>query len=185
MDIEFNVDLADIEAFNIYMYNHSPIAKKMWRRNKIIALVCVTFSLMLLVWSGLTRHLSPFPSIVLVVLTIGIVIYAYSLKNIALKRELKRIREAYSKNGSSLGKQKCTILPQSINYSNGSGDFTVKWDFFSEVINSGNYIYVVTSTNNSDFIIPRNAFTDDSSFNQLYTTIQKYHQDAIAKKKTS
>jgi hypothetical protein len=185
MDIEFNVSLADIEAFNIYMYNRSPIVNKKWRRNIVITLVCATLMLVMLIWNGLVRHVPLIPSIPWVVLFAALLVYAFNQKNLTLKRELKRIREIYSKNGSSLGKQKYRISPQSINYTNGSGDFNVKWDFFSEVIGTPDYIYIVTSNNNSDLIIPRNAVADDSSFNQLYSTIKQYHQDAIVNKKST
>jgi hypothetical protein len=185
MDIEFNVDLTDIEAFNIYQLNHSPIAKKVWRKNILIALVSSIIMVALSVWFQSKSHVSFVASIFPVVFIVAILTYAFSLKNMTIKRELKRIRKIYLKNHSSLGKQKCTILPQSINYSNGSGEFAVKWDLFGEVINTSNYIFIVTPINNGDLIIPRNAFPDESSFNQLYTTIKKYHQDAIAKKKST
>jgi hypothetical protein len=184
MNIEFNVGLADIEAFNTFMLNHSPIAKQMWRRNKIIALVCVAFGILSLVWAGVAGRFSPVPSTILIVLTIGMVIYAFSLKRIALHRQIKRIREVYSKNNTSLGKQKCSISPQSLNYVNSAGEFSVKWDLFNEVINAGNYIFIVTPLSGGDFIIPRNAFPDESSFNELYITIKKYHQDALSNKQS-
>ncbi|MBN1160911.1 MAG: YcxB family protein [Dehalococcoidales bacterium] len=79
------------------------------------------------------------------------------------------------------GKHNFSINPNMIIDNSEMGDSKTYWGAVERIESTNQYLFLLTQ-GSGPYIVPRKAFSDDSSFKQFIDLVTLYHQTSIGKK---
>jgi len=87
------------------------------------------------------------------------------------------IRKTYSEGKNKLiGKHRLLINKEGVKDTTDMGDSMTRWDAITNISSDDKYLFIAARASDT-YIIPRNAFTDDSSFQNFIETANAYHDN--------
>ena len=177
MNIEYNVEIDDLVAFNLYYLNHSTHAQKQIS-NSIVFYADISFFLFAMGLVFVKNNLAL--SIILFALSSSFLLFAISVKPTSKKNIQKHVREINSNvKHNYAGKHVFSITPEYIKDIHESGEVIRHWDIIDNIDTTDQYLFIILKPGSSAFIVPKKAFNDDASFNQFVETAKEYHQSSI------
>ena len=172
IDIECEVNIEDIIAWNYYFLQN----RAQWKRNlklwrfvfmPIMALFftigIIAFLMSILMPRG---EISEY-SILLIIIGLGGFLFYLFYPNVIRGNLRKTINKMYVQGKSDdIGVHKYLISPEGVRGITGLSDGTVKWDAVENIVQTDKHLFILIHPNKA-FIIPKRAFSDDSTFNQF------------------
>jgi hypothetical protein len=183
MDIEYNIDVDDLIAWNLYYHDHSPNAKKQVRNVRItffaFGVLFVIISVILLKNNELIFTILSF------VLGIFLLCYGFLTRLSIRKGITKEAVRRYSEGkNNAIKKHQLSITPDKLSDVTDVDEINVRWEIIENIVSTDQHLFIVKLPSTA-FIIPKRAFGDDATFNLFAETAKKYHQAASAANKTA
>jgi hypothetical protein len=175
MNIEYTIELTDIEAFNIFTLDYIPFIKKQVLYGRIVyASIGIIFLVCGLV---LLNNGEPI-SIIFFPASAAFIVYIFIAKSLVKKSLAKRIRKIYtSKNGDDYtGKHTFSIFPENIKDVSETSESTSSWARIYMVGVTDQHLFIILKPGLSAFIVPKDAFPDETSFKKYAETVNQYFQ---------
>jgi hypothetical protein len=169
MNIEYNIELSDVEAFNRYYFDYTPHGKKLVSKY-IRGMVCLSATFLLI--GIFSWQFEQFISVICFAICIVPAFFAVFSKAQIRSRVVKAVREQYGSGTkySYLGKHVTTFTPEYFADTGATGESKTNWNSVSDFGVTGEYLFMLLNPSTSAVIIPKRAFPDDVSFNQLVET---------------
>jgi hypothetical protein len=178
VDIDFELNLDDIKAFNLYYAEHASHPRSQWKKGRInnIALMSVSYFLALLFWIIDGIRLIPF-IIILVLLGTYSLIWHFIAPSFRRKRIDKAIEKAYGKGlNNDIGKHKFSITKDKMRDITDVGESSNSWDIVENVVTSEQHLFILLRGAKA-YIIPRKAFPNKLAFTQFAEQAKLYLQE--------
>ena len=184
VNVEFNLTLDDVEAFNLY-YRKNILQPLNQSRNMVTKLI---FVLLFVVWIFITLDLwfsGHIISGIILIASIIFVIAYFSILN-SNRNIRKRIRKELSRcygNGENdiLGKHNFSISPEVITDVTDVSQSTAKWEIIENVVSTDKCIFLTMTGSTRALIIPKRAFHDETSFKKFIIEAEEYRTKATVK----
>ena len=165
MDIEYEVNIDDLVAFNLYYYSHSPQIKRQMKTRQVIylgtALLALIFAIIFTITKPWSWHVIVFLyAYFIFVLFAYIHVFKQSNMEKRIRKELDR-RYGQGRN-DIIGKHQLSITPVEIKDTTEMGEQTTCWEAIEEVVNEVHHYFLVIRGSSSAYIIPKRAFTSES-----------------------
>jgi hypothetical protein len=177
MTAEYELNLKDITAFYFYLLYKSP-ASGLWtkiKRNWGIGLVTV-FVIIALIFVFAFREYGM--GVVGIVFALVILLY-YVVFRSQMVRSM--VISSYKNQPNRLeGKHTLSITSESITDLNAMGESVTRWKDVSYLATDKKYLFILLREA-EPYIVPRNAFKNDSDFDRFVELTQKYHNSSIKK----
>jgi hypothetical protein len=164
MEIEYELTLDDLVAFNKYHYKHSRAYRRQWLRGWLLPAAIILLPWLALAgstWSAGRSAMALWP------LAIGAPLYL-ALYPLLVRRQFGRLVPAFLKEGDNntlLGKHRLAIGPNGLRTVNEHHESTVRWSGVERIAQDDDYLFVYVSAM-SAYIVPRCAFSSDWSISR-------------------
>ncbi|MBN1191830.1 MAG: YcxB family protein [Dehalococcoidales bacterium] len=167
MKVEFNLNLDDLETYNLYYLKHVPryIDRD---RNRLIAYLLAGIFIVVGIFSLVFSDI-PTGIIVIVGGILLLFYYVYRFSTARLRRIVRQeLNRAYGKGPNDvIGKHILTISPDGITDITDMGESITHWRMIEKVIDQEQFIFLTMIGGMKAHIIPKKAFMDDASLNQF------------------
>jgi hypothetical protein len=180
VNIEYSIELTDIEAFTRFTFDRIPLIRKRVSKARFI---CTSFGVFFLLFGLLLLNSGKTISILFFSASAVFFVYILIAKLLAKKTHAKRVRTVYNSNDYT-GKHTFTITPEFIKDIRTTGHSTTSWAGIFMVGVTDQHLFIILKQGLSavltprlcGFIVPKRAFPDDASFNQFIETANKYFE---------
>lgn len=172
MEIEFELSMGDLVAFNRYHSEHSPTQRRARLAWRLSVPAIIAFGV---VWN--LNDLVPF------LLGGGaIAVLWFALYPRFQRWSLERcVRKLYGegKNKGTICGHKLSIAPDAISERTDVGQATTSWRRVEKITDADQHLFLYTGAVQA-FIVPRRAFSDESEFRAFIETARRYREEAVA-----
>lgn len=177
MNIEYELNIDDLVAFNLYYFTHSSPIKRRMKIRKLVYFGTALIILLLAIYITITRSLSSaIVGYVLCILTLAV--FYYTTFNMP-KRIRKELARRYEKGRSDvIGKHEFSITQEDIKDSTETGEQVIRWDVIEDIVETDKYLFILFHGLAEAYIIPKRAFADEAGSNKLKEEAMKYHRAA-------
>ncbi len=181
MDIEYELKADDVLAFHLYFYERSPQrrrTRKLLRRMLLLAFA-LEILVIIVVLAALGTKAVPFLAALGILTLLTLLYYLFSP---LLLRKIIRVAVAkqYGQGSDQLtGKHKLSITQDGVTDITGMGESKTRWKAVEWVTSTDQYLFM-TVRGSGPYIVPRGAFSDETTFSQFADTAKSYHQAAEA-----
>jgi hypothetical protein len=179
VDIEYELNIDDLVAYNMYYYTRSPQIKRRMKIRKVIYFGTALIILFFAIYITITRSLSwPIISIAFgyVLFILLVAIYNFN-KSMIQKRIRKELTRRYGQDRNDvIGKHEFSITQEEIKDSTEMGEQMTRWDVIEDVVETDKYLFILLHGLAEAYIIPKRAFADEAGFTQFKDETIKYHQ---------
>ena len=187
MDIDYNISIDDVLAYNLYYASHSPQIQKILKRRKLLYVLVGVFSLLFGLLCLFIELVSSTKgdliiySIGLLVLGLFLSVYGLLLESMTRKNVTKEVIRRYS-NGKDgvIGKHHVSITPDRMSDITEVAENNIRWDAIEQVVTTDQHLYFLRLSSSIAHIVPKKAFADDTAFNKFAETAKSYLQTASA-----
>ena len=181
MGIEYELKADDVLAFHLYLYERSPQARR--RRKLVRRMLLLAFAL-------------DIPAIIIVLAVVGteslpslaalgmlalLTLLLYLFSPLLLQKDIRAaVARQYGQGSDKLtGKHKLSITQDGVTDITGMGESKTRWKAVEWVTSTDQYLFM-TVRGSAPYIVPRGAFSDETTFSQFADTAKSYHQAAEA-----
>jgi hypothetical protein len=183
-EIEFELSLDDVETYNLY-YLRNVLKPLIRNRNRIVR---IGFGFLFAIWIFIILDVWFSEHIITAIIMIAsiILVIGYSMYLNTSTYIRKRIKEdltrwyGHGKN-DVIGRHKLSVSDDGINDLVEIGQSSVSWEAIEEVISTDKYIFLTMTGGSKAIIIPKSAFSDDTSLNNFIAKSEEYHNKASTK----
>lgn len=186
MEIQYDLNLEDVEAFNLYYRRHVFIPNN---RNMIAKYI---LSFLIVIWGFIILDLwfsGHIASATILTATIIFLLVYISYLNSAPrinKRIQKETLRCYGKGQNDvIGRHNFSISPDGITSFNKMYQSMVNWGVIENVISTDKQIFLTMTGGLRAFIIPKTAFSDDMRMKQFISQAEEYCKQAKLQKEIS
>jgi hypothetical protein len=178
MEIEFEITLDDLVAFNVYHNRHS----KPGKRNRLIlsgfltlAALASMSSILLpdpdspIVWNASSITLSLLPILFMAAL-FGLAL-SPGVRRWQTKRALKRLLSE-GKSKRLVGARRLTLTSTGVTHRTAVTEAETKWSAVEKLVETDQHLFIYTSPVEA-FIVPRRAFVDEAQYQEFAGTARR------------
>ena len=179
MEVEFDIVLDDLVAFNEYHVSTSPTARRQFLFAWVVPpAISAGIAAIVLVKAGSPMEPS-WLFWLLLFLVVFTLLYLVDFPRKRRKRIEKLARRLLSegKNKGILGAHRLSITPEAVRATTEFGDGVTKWPAVEKIAVTDAYAFIYVGAVNA-LIVPRRAFADESEFQKLVETAERFRQDA-------
>jgi hypothetical protein len=173
MEVEFDLTLEDLIAFNEYHCAHSPAIQAQFRRGWWV----VPFWA-LLVWLILALSAEKFADFAaehwlwLLIVPFWLFWFPWRWHRRQRKNALRLLNEG--ENVGVIGRQRLTITPETVEQRSAYREVRMRWEAVEKIVRSEHYAYIYVSAYTAH-ILPRRAFLTDGEFLKFVGEALHYH----------
>jgi hypothetical protein len=180
VEIEFDLNLEDVKAFNLFYMNYNPDIKRQWKRGRInnLALMSGSFLFAIAFWMIGGGRLIPV-SIFLGLLGVYSLVWHFIAPSYRRKRIDKLVEKSYGSGANSeVGRHKFSVTKEKVMDTTDMGQSSKRWDVIEKIIANDQYLFFLIRGAKA-YVIPRRAFADESTFKQFAKQAEFYLQEAV------
>lgn len=174
-NIQYELNLDDLKAYLAYQYVKNP---KVIRSQKLMLRICLPLSIFCLIMAILLAFSAKdiFLSIIVGIIAISGIFYSIYFVKFMLRIINQAANRTYGQKPSRvIGKHWLLISSDGMTDVTDIGQSTTRWNGIDWFASNEKYLFLVVRGSNF-YIIPKNAFSNESSFNQFVETAKSYYQ---------
>ena len=181
MNIEYELNIDDLVAYNIYYFTNSPRIKRRMMVSKAIYLGGVLIIIILAITFLFIGRLSW----LFIGFAAGYVIFVLLAANYHFKKSNieKRIRKELTRRygqgrNDIIGKHGLSITKEALKDSTEMDEHMIRWDVMEDVAETDQHLFIILHGLAEACIIPKRVFADEVGFQQFKKEAIEYHQAA-------
>ena len=177
MEIEYELNIDDLVAFNLYYYKHSPQIRQRMKTRMILYLGIALFMLALAIYSTIAKSWSS--AIIGYVVSVVITgLYYFSTSNIESRVRKELVRRYGEGRNDVIGKHTLSVTQDEIRDITEMAEQKTHWNVIEDIVETEQYLYILFTGSAEAYVIPKKACSDETELLQLKETLVKYQQAA-------
>jgi len=173
MEVEFDLTLEDLVAFNEYHCAHSPTIQAQFRRGWWSFPVMVIIGwLVLAAYSGQFAQFASDHWFWLLSVPFWLFWFPWRWHGHQRKNALGLLNEG--ENVGVIGRQRITITPEAVMQSNAYREVRTRWEVVEKIVRTDHHVFIYVSAL-SAHILPRRAFLTDGEFLKFVGEALHFH----------
>ncbi len=178
MTVQYEVTEYDISAFAIYLFDHSPVIKRQFRKCNYISSIGVIITLFILLFTLFYRA-SPygFTIALLTSLMVGVTGFLFSIP-IGRRGYVRKFKQIVFDGKKSKREQTTVVLNEDgIHIQVESGESFIKWSAITDIKETDTHIFLFLSSTTA-LIVPKRASSTNETMQAFYARAEELQRSA-------